>query len=102
MRRTPIARTRASLARRTPIKRLTPLRARPSRRARPDEPLATWCAAQIEGVCTGRATDRHHLVLRSQGGTDDTTADICRSCHGHIHAHPAWAYEAGWLRRKAA
>lgn len=79
--------------------RRKPLRSRPSRRARPDEPLKLLCRAQIDGVCTGKAEHRHHLLMRSQGGTDDpwNTADVCDACHGHIHAHPAWAYERGLL-----
>lgn len=72
------------------------------RRARPDEPLATWCEAHIDGVCAGRAVHRHHRRIRAQGGTDDAanTADLCGACHEHIHRNPAWAYEHGWLRRR--
>lgn len=104
MKRTPLRRSRAPMTLRARLRRATPLHASPSRRARPDEPLATWCAAQIPGVCTGRATDRHHLLPRSAGGGDEAanTVDLCAADHAHIHAHPAWAYEAGWLKRRAA
>jgi hypothetical protein len=74
-----------------------------SRRARPNDPLATWCQARIEGVCEGRAIHRHHILRRSQGGSDgaSNTVDICNGCHHYIHGHPAWSYENGWLRRRA-
>lgn len=86
---------------RTPLKRRTPLRAKRQRRARPDEPLAEGCQAGIRGVCTWIATDRHHRLRRSQGGTDDAanTLDLCRACHRWIHDHPADAYELGLLAR---
>jgi len=79
-------------------------RGRVSGRARPDEPLATWCEAQVDGVCTGRAEHRHHVRRRSQGGTDDAsnTRDLCGACHGWVHAHPAKAYIRGLLARSSA
>lgn len=70
-------------------------------RARPAEPLADWCELR-SGVCTGRATDRHHILRRAQGGTDDATntADLCHTDHLHvIHGNPAWARRHGWLVR---
>lgn len=79
-------------------------RGRVSGRARPDEPLATWCEAQVDGVCTGRAEHRHHVRRRSQGGGDDAsnTRDLCGRCHEHVHRNPEWAYEAGLLERSHA
>lgn len=74
-------------------------------RARPDEPLADWCEAQIEGVCTGRATDRHHIIPRGPGSSDEAwnTLDVCGvGCHSWIHAHPVEATERGFLRRAGA
>lgn len=77
-------------------------------RARPDEPLATWCELAIPGVCLGRATNRHHKLLRKHGGGDEreNTLDLCGSgttgCHGHVHANPAESYARGWLIRRAA
>lgn len=110
MKRTGIARSTKPLARRVGLKagkpptRRTPLRSKPSRRARPDEPLATWCQARLPGYCTGRATDRHHLLPSGQGGGDEAsnTVDICRRDHRYIHANPTWAYGAGWLRKREA
>lgn len=65
----------------TPRPKLAPKpKRRPPGRARPDEPLADRCEAQLAG-CTGRATERHHLVLRSQGGGDEQTKDLCAPCH---------------------
>lgn len=82
-------------------RRRAPLRARGSGRARPAEPLADWCEAAIDGVCTGRAEHRHHVRRRSQGGGDDAanTRDLCGRCHEWVHAHPAASYELGLLAR---
>jgi hypothetical protein len=68
-------------------------------RARPEEPLATWCEVGRAGVCTGRAEVRHHILPRSQGGTDEksNTVDCCDSDHRWIHANPSKAYAHGWL-----
>lgn len=105
MKRSPLARSRVPMTRRAPLRRATPLRSKPSGRARPDEPLATWCTARLPGYCTGRATDRHHILPRAAGGSDDVsnTADCCSACHLQgIHGRPEWAYANGWLRRRAA
>jgi hypothetical protein len=68
-------------------------------RARPSEPLAMWCQIGVLERCTGRAQVRHHRLPRSQGGTDDPSnlLDICDAEHRWLHAHPAVAYERGWL-----
>lgn len=116
-RRTPL-RSRTRLARRTPLRGSSTLHrnrtilqrsaiakaTRASGRARPNEPLATWCEAGIAAVCTGRAVHRHHVRRRAQGGGDEAanTRDVCSACHGHIHANPGWAYEAGLLARGTA
>lgn len=74
-------------------------------RARPDEPLASWCEVGYPRICAGRATDRHHILPRSAGGTDeaDNTVDCCNPCHiDGIHGHPEWAYKVGFLRRRSA
>lgn len=79
--------------------------ARASGRARPEEPLAERCEVAIEGTCTGKATDRHHILPRAAGGGDEraNTLDCCRACHlDGIHGNPARAYERGWLRRRSA
>jgi hypothetical protein len=70
-------------------------------RARPDEPMRWRC--EIDG-CPNPATERHHKLRRSQGGSDDAsnTADVCGVHHAWIHANPAESYEAGWLIRRTA
>jgi len=72
-------------------------------RARPDEPLADLC--ELQGpTCAGKASQRHHKLRRSQGGTDDksNTIDCCWTCHNvTIHGNPALAYEMGWLVRRS-
>lgn len=77
-------------------------------RARPDEPLAQRCetADLLPRVCKGFAEERHHLLRRGQGGTDDAsnTLDICGTngidgCHNWIHTNVAEAVRLGLLRR---
>ena len=62
-------------------------------------PLADTCEA-MTSACTVRPAHRHHVILRSQGGHDGPTLDVCAPCHLHIHANPAEAYERGWLRHR--
>ena len=85
-----------------PLKRTAMKRSKPKGRARPDEPLAVVCRV-ASPVCSGRPTERHHIVRRSQGGTDDAsnTLDCCGPCHRWVHAHPAMSFERGWLRHGA-
>jgi hypothetical protein len=73
------------------------------RRARPGDDLATWCEVGRLGVCTGRATHRHHRLMRSQGGGDEpeNTLDVCAACHDLIHARPGLAYAHGWLLHRS-
>ena len=49
--------------------------------------------------CTGRWTERHHRLLRSQGGPDDPELilGLCSAGHRFVHANPALSYEQGWL-----
>lgn len=71
-------------------------------RARPDEPMAEVCEAAIEGVCSGRPpTDRHHIIPRGPGSSDEAwnTLDLDAECHSYIHAHGGWARERGLLGR---
>jgi hypothetical protein len=85
----------------TPIPKSGPRKKKPRvGRAEPERPMATWCEAAIELVCTGRATHRHHVIRRSQGGGHgaESTADLCSECHRHVHENPAWAREQGLLR----
>ena len=42
--------------------------------------------------CGRPATNRHHIVARSQGGTDGPTVTVCgmgnaSGCHGLFHSH---------------
>jgi 5-methylcytosine-specific restriction endonuclease McrA len=37
--------------------------------------------------CHREATDRHHIIRRSQGGSDNkiNLANLCRRCHNILH-----------------
>jgi hypothetical protein len=63
-----------------------------------------WCEARVEGVCEGRGVHAHHILPRSAGGPDEpgNLLWVCRADHQYIHEHPAWAYQAGMLRRRTA
>lgn len=53
--------------------------------------------------CGRKATNRHHIVPRSQGGHDGPTVTVCgmgnaSGCHGRLHAHKLHLkYDGGWL-----
>lgn len=69
-------------------------------RARASEPMRWRCE-----ICNEHpATERHHKLRRSQGGTDDqsNTLDLCGPDHARIHANPEWAYEMGYLIRSTS
>jgi hypothetical protein len=68
-------------------------------RAEPDRPMAPRCEASIRLVCSGRATHRHHVTRRSQGGGHgaENTLDLCFECHEHIHRNPDWSRSQGFL-----
>ena len=36
-------------------------------------------------ICGRLASDAHHYVFRSRGGTDDQTMPLCHDCHMDIH-----------------
>ncbi|HQO23233.1 MAG TPA: HNH endonuclease [Spirochaetota bacterium] len=38
-------------------------------------------------ICNNEATEKHHIIFRSQGGTDapENLANLCRECHHSIH-----------------
>lgn len=92
--------------RRVPLRRRTP--ARPYRQSRPGLRQARTyvesrchgrCEAQASPDCTGRGSQAHHRLMRSQGGTDDPGNLLwtCAECHRAIHHCPAEAFERGWL-----
>lgn len=60
-------------------------------------------SARSGGVCEtcghDRATDWHHRLNRSQGGSwaPSNGLAVCRRCHRYITTHPAHAYARGWL-----
>lgn len=58
------------------------------------------CEARTE-ACTGNAEQTHHMLRRSQGGTDEpgNLLAVCSACHDWIHAHPSLSFEHGWLYR---
>jgi homoserine acetyltransferase len=46
-----------------------------------------------------RGVHMHHVEARRAG--DHTAANalnVCHAAHAHIHAHPAEAFERGWMR----
>ena len=94
------------LQRKTPLTRQTPLRARVSepnelRKAKKvvKERSGERCDARVPSVCTGRATDAHHVKMRSRGGKHDPSnlLDVCRRCHDWIDDNPRTATQMGLL-----
>jgi 5-methylcytosine-specific restriction endonuclease McrA len=57
------------------------------------------CEARLPR-CSGEATHVHHVLRRSQGGTNepDNLLAVCFLCHEWIHANPKEAAAAGLLR----
>ena len=101
MKRTPLART-ARLIRRTPLARVGR-----KRKANAAEwwQARRWCLDRAQGrceVCGNKATEAHHILRRSQGGTNDPSnlLAVCHACHARIHAQPQWAFERGYLRSR--
>ena len=60
------------------------------------------CEVGIEGVCQGAATNIHHRLKRSHGGTwaPSNLLALCGSgttgCHGYIEAHPNYSRQFGY------
>lgn len=54
-----------------------------------------WCREP------GGAVDLHHVLRRSQGGSDAPAnlRPVHRKCHRYIHEHPAEARKRGFLAR---
>lgn len=61
------------------------------------------CEARLVG-CDERGEHVHHILMRSQGGSDDLTNLLmcCRVCHDSIHRNPALSYSMGLLKRSSA
>lgn len=63
------------------------------------------CEVQVRGRCEGRATNRHHRLDRSVGGTSimPNLIHLCGSgttgCHGYITHNPMVAEANGWTIR---
>lgn len=61
-----------------------------------------YCEARVEGVCTGRAVERHHIGKRSiwpELVTDPLNViAICRACHRWTDANQMEASEMGLHR----
>jgi hypothetical protein len=93
---------------RSPLNRKTPLTARAKRPSKEyveaKREILTRsdgaCEARVDGVCVGAAHHAHHMLRRSQGGSDDASnlLAVCHQCHEWIHTHPAMALEAEFLR----
>ena len=53
-------------------------------------------------ICGRYQVERHHIVPRSQGGTNGPTVTLCGwgntgGCHGDAHSHKLhFRYENGW------
>lgn len=55
-------------------------------------------------ICGRPAQSQHHVIPRSQGGTNGPTMSVCgvgneSGCHGRIHAHLihfSWSTILGW------
>lgn len=73
-------------------------------RARPSEPLAEVCEIGKWGVCTFEPVHRHHVVMRSAGGSDaeTNTLDVCEPCHRYAHSHRDEARFKGWIASREA
>jgi hypothetical protein len=107
---------------RTPLKRKTPLRAKrgmvrvplraKGRRSAGWNRSRQWtldrahgrCEALVHEDCTKRAEHVHHILMRSQGGSDDPANLLacCHLCHHWIHHHPALSYRLGFLAHREA
>lgn len=89
------------------------LTARPvAKPKRPKDVIPAHTRAALEersgGVCErcqqARATDAHHIVLRSRGGDHslDNLGHLCHACHMLLHANPELAEAEGLMKRRAS
>jgi len=92
-----------------PIKRKKGLTRRSEGKIAYDDELATMrplVMARCHGICEilgdRPATEVHHRLRRSQGGTNELGNLMGVSAEGHrlVHKNPAIAYEHGWMLRR--
>lgn len=94
-----------------PLKR-TPMRRRSRRQEERARTLAAaadevrrrangLCEARFSVECRVRGSQAHHVLRRSQGGTDDpgNLLWVCARCHAEIHLFPTNAVRHGLLGR---
>lgn len=62
-----------------------------------------WCEI-VHLDCTGRASEIHHRLTRSQGGGHELVnlLHLCAAGHRFVHAQPKLSYERGWLLHRGA
>jgi 5-methylcytosine-specific restriction endonuclease McrA len=60
-----------------------------------------WC--ECEQTCGTRGEQFHHVVRKSQGGTNtlDNLRHLSAACHAKVHANVAWAREVGLLKSRS-
>ncbi len=58
------------------------------------------CEVRWSPFCHGWAEQLHHVVRRSQGGTNtaENVLVVCSPCHARIHDAPAEALTLGFLK----
>lgn len=56
-----------------------------------------------EADCFREGQHAHHVIRRSQGGTDELSnlKWLSWECHARVHANPKWAFERGLLDHAA-
>lgn len=95
--------------------RRTPLRRRSVKKRTTDAELSEarkLCEFRAYGRCEAntpacperehRGVHAHHVLPRSASvdHSPENLLWVCAAAHDHIHAHPAEAYDKGWLIRR--
>lgn len=58
------------------------------------------CEVCVPGICQNRSRDVHHAQGRGSNLCNvNSFVATCRPCHDHIHQHPSWAREKGYLAK---
>lgn len=96
---------RSKPLKRTPLRRVSKRRAKALKAYTPlrrgflaAHPFCQVCHYRNRN--SAKATDVHHMNGRHNerlNATEDWLA-VCRCCHDHIHAHPAWGRAMGFLK----